>query len=865
MVREVRYPFTQYISGRNIGDEYRYVLERQFAPKFAGSLLTRPGLILNPWMLRETYAEREVLRRDEAYKGYAQPMTPAADAPVVMSEAIVGGRQLAPRRSSGLRAISGNAGKLDDRMQATGELGFDFLPQGAILANNLHPDKDGVLLLPLADSAEQTFVDIYLSDRYGTARYRVLLADSELTPRDQRLRQGLDPKRSFSRQKRVRRMDPKTPVTFEDVGTARYSVLQTLGDAFDLLQTLGGTADLEKFAFLKQWPTLSDDDKRAKLNEFACHELHLFLYYKDPEFFAAVVKPYLAHKKDKTFVDRWLLGETFKDELDLYDLSRRNALEQWLWAQRTGDARRVKTTFTEAWELLPPNPDERNAWILAALNLSGLDESAAGAVMNMDEAGASNYLGKNEMGDKKPVDRVALKSASAAEPAATLESESSLSGRRSKDARERKEMNFGLDLQEKAQSDDDLVNGRADRDGQYEGWEMQLAAKAKAQEKRLYRKLPLTKEWAEQNYYNLRARADVPERLPPSTFWKDLADGLTLPPSLPGAHRNLTEIIAALAISDLRFKAPEVVEDRDGARLTLTVAVPALLISEEVLPAEASKDARPLLLSQQFYRPDDMFRFEGNEQIEKFVTGEFVRRVVYGGRVTLTNPTASRRRMSVLLQIPVGAVPLQNGFYTDDRTLLLEPYTTQKIDYFFYFPEAGTFAQYPAHAAVDEAIVGKADPRSFTVVEAPTEIDRTSWEWVSQNASSDEVLDFLSQNNIRRLDLDLMAWRMGDKAFFEACARLLAEHLHFHATSYSYAFKHRDIPHARVWLEHSPLAQRVGPALASTLLTVDPVARVYYEHLEYDPLVNPRAHPVGAERKILNTAMRDQYAGFLNI
>ncbi|MEM8681583.1 MAG: hypothetical protein AAGF97_19730, partial [Planctomycetota bacterium] len=40
---------TQYAAGRDIGDEYRYVLERQYAQKFPGNLLERPSLLLNPW------------------------------------------------------------------------------------------------------------------------------------------------------------------------------------------------------------------------------------------------------------------------------------------------------------------------------------------------------------------------------------------------------------------------------------------------------------------------------------------------------------------------------------------------------------------------------------------------------------------------------------------------------------------------------------------------------------------------------------------------------------------------------------------------------------------------------------------------
>jgi len=43
-----------YSAGRDIGDEYRYILERRYAQKFPGNMLSRPGLILNPWEKRKT-------------------------------------------------------------------------------------------------------------------------------------------------------------------------------------------------------------------------------------------------------------------------------------------------------------------------------------------------------------------------------------------------------------------------------------------------------------------------------------------------------------------------------------------------------------------------------------------------------------------------------------------------------------------------------------------------------------------------------------------------------------------------------------------------------------------------------------------
>ena len=60
-----------YESGRDIGDEYRYILDRQQARAFPGNMLERPGLLLNPWALRATESDKERLAAGGAYAGRA--------------------------------------------------------------------------------------------------------------------------------------------------------------------------------------------------------------------------------------------------------------------------------------------------------------------------------------------------------------------------------------------------------------------------------------------------------------------------------------------------------------------------------------------------------------------------------------------------------------------------------------------------------------------------------------------------------------------------------------------------------------------------------------------------------------------------
>ena len=77
----------------------------------------------------------------------------------------------------------------------------------------------------------------------------------------------------------------------------------------------------------------------------------------------------------------------------------------------------------------------------------------------------------------------------------------------------------------------------------------------------------------------------------------------------------------------------------------------------------------------------------------------------------------------MLLQIPQGALPVQNGFYTRGFPVRLEPYATRTMEYFFYFPEPGSFAHYPVHVAQNEEVIARAEAFVFNVVET-TQQDR---------------------------------------------------------------------------------------------------------------------------------------------
>jgi hypothetical protein len=96
-------------------------------------------------------------------------------------------------------------------------------------------------------------------------------------------------------------------------------------------------------------------------------------------------------------------------------------------------------------------------------------------------------------------------------------------------------------------------------------------------------------------------------------------------------------------------------------------------------------------------------------------------------------------------------------------------------------------------------------------------------------------------------------------------AALEARHA-YDDTLWGYALLHRDRPRIRAWAR--ALGDRLlaaGPVLDMPIVELDGEALGSYEHLEYSPLTNARAHRLGAKHRILNEGLAAQYNRYLDL
>ena len=84
--------------------------------------------------------------------------------------------------------------------------------------------------------------------------------------------------------------------------------------------------------------------------------------------------PYVKNKKDKTFLDQWLVGEDLQGYLEPWKYAQLNMVERILLAQRiAGEQPQTMRAIADLYDLLPPDVDRFNFLFNTAVQGSVLE------------------------------------------------------------------------------------------------------------------------------------------------------------------------------------------------------------------------------------------------------------------------------------------------------------------------------------------------------------------------------------------------------------------------------------------------------------------------------------------------------------
>lgn len=812
-----------YVDSLKLDEEYQYILQRQYAAKYPGNLLSQPSLLLNPWDTAAT----ENLRR-EAASGDAPPPSPSTP---LTAESL----DLQDKR---LR---------DGDAEREPKSSYEFLGRPAAMIANRRPDANGWVDVPLAGlQGYHQLTAVVVSDE-GVSAESIPLPASEIPLNDLRLGQAFQANQHLAQVQRAKLLEAGIKTELGDARSTRIQIYSSLSDVYRLYSTLSPSTELEKFRVLTRWNHLKEEEKSRVYSELACHELHLFLYRKDRDFFDRVVASYLDDKFEKQLVDRYLLAQDLSSYIEPWQRHRLNAFERIMLSDRIADARRgTRKWFSDAVAASPVSPDERSQKFLAAL---------AGASLDLNRAESAQWMFSvtPKLGEEVLEEELSLGgSAGEAAKGQTLDAagEAEAPGRFSAGG-----IAGGMGGVTGKPESASRVGGRARKESRRGAFGRQM----------MFSSLDSTREWAESQFFRTRIQQQNLPMIPPGPLWLELSNRDSMDQFLSTefhlTNHTLSEMLSVMAVLDLPFESHDIAIGIENDRLMVTSPSRSIVFVESIEPIQAGESSANILVGQDTY----LVAPSTDADTQKPVTGQsLVRGLGYRTNVVVTNPGNQPRTVSVLTQIPQGAVPLEGGKRVASKTLRLDPYTTQQIAYTYYFPTAGEFQHYGAQVSIADQFAADAPSTAIRVLEIPDVQNKDSWGYISLWGTNEQVLECLKTRNVQQLQLDRIAFRMQDRSFYDACVSELEAQGIYHPVLWAYAVQHNDPPRIAQLIAFRPeWAERLGPVFRSPVASIDTANRYEYEHFDYRPLVTARTHPLGAERVILNQRLATQYARLL--
>lgn len=194
--------------------------------------------------------------------------------------------------------------------------GWNFFPEleyasssGKTL-DNLRPDSQGLLEIDTSQLTGYSSVVVYVSDAYGSVMKKINIGNSSYENRDLRLEESKPAGIIYTEERFGLQGSKDNNVTVTDLAGTQITVLENLKDIFEAMETIStlSPGKMGAWKFLVNWDTFSSEEKLEKLDEFGGHELNIFCYLRDQEFFNKFILPILGSKSKLELIDHILLG-----------------------------------------------------------------------------------------------------------------------------------------------------------------------------------------------------------------------------------------------------------------------------------------------------------------------------------------------------------------------------------------------------------------------------------------------------------------------------------------------------------------------------------------------------------------------------
>jgi hypothetical protein len=232
-----------------------------------------------------------------------------------------------------------------------------------------------------------------------------------------------------------------------------------------------------------------------------------------------------------------------------------------------------------------------------------------------------------------------------------------------------------------------------------------------------------TSEYMETHYKGETNLSSFKSLVSINQFWCDYASYLLTPENQRGPFlsSNFTDCafenrqsILAFMIMDLPFKLEKShdFEIDESSGVTIKAASNVILYKKSIqdAPIDLKNDLMVIHRYQKIEEKDNTA-----EQPTEFLTN-----TPYKCEVIITNVSPQSKKFSLLYQIPLGSMPLSKTKNMKSHYMELQPYTTKKVTFDFYFPQVGMFSHFPSNVSIEGLVHARGGASIMKVVEKHT-------------------------------------------------------------------------------------------------------------------------------------------------
>ena len=189
---------------------------------------------------------------------------------------------------------------------------LNFLDSASFVRANLRVSEDGIVTIKDFPYRKYSQIQVYATNLSASVAESFPLPAAQLQTKDLRLKSALKKGTHYAlKRSAVSLLNGKSVQLASDTESL---IIDHLPQIFSIQRELsraqnGNDTELAPWQFLAQWGATAGQEKQRHYDKYASHELNVFLYFKDSAFFESTVKPFIANKIEKNFVDYFLLGE----------------------------------------------------------------------------------------------------------------------------------------------------------------------------------------------------------------------------------------------------------------------------------------------------------------------------------------------------------------------------------------------------------------------------------------------------------------------------------------------------------------------------------------------------------------------------